>query len=706
MLVLITRRRRARLTAFLFGILFSGLFSIFSFHTAFASSGRPPVTFIFSGRVLDAQTRQPLANVFLTARVLLDNTTFSASTDSQGRYQLTLKVRRTAPFFFRGGYFYVLINSSKDGYKLKISPFFRIKPNLSPYNLDIQLEPLQPPDTTPPLITINPVATPTNQNITLSYTVTDNITPQSQIIVSGDNSPYTAEGDYNVTLTAKDLAGNTSTTTTNFSIDKTPPRIIITSPQDGSTVDESNLQLIGSIDGIPFSESRALNEGTNTLTKTAVDSAGNSASGSVAIYLDSSGTLIGPEGGEVISGDGKVKLIIPQNALTKPTRIKLFSVSEEELRPIVPQGATLLEAVECRPYGLIFSRPAELIYTLGSAEVPGTPVKLGIYENGKISFTSDPAIVPIDGYTLNFHIQHFSTYAALRNFTSGSMPIGTGVKIPLPDLLTGSFSSSVPITVTPGRKGIQPAVSLNYRSSNPNSWTGVGFSLNCGYIVRSTRLGPPTYNDQKDTFYLITDSGTTELVWLVDNLYQAKVELSFTKFYKETDDSWKAVSKDGSTLYFGENSQAKETTGSVIASQPQAGEAILSSNTFSWFLTKAQDTNSNYISYSYIKDQGKSYLSRIDYTGNEAGISPANSVEFSLEPREDISSSYISTAKIATAKRLKEILVKQNSDLVWRYVLEYSPSPDTNRSLLKSVTQYGSDGKSLPKQKFTYQSAK
>ena len=275
--------------------------------------------------------------------------------------------------------------------------------------------------------------------------------------------------------------------------------------------------------------------------------------------------------------------------------------------------------------------------------------------------------------------------------TPQNIPIGVGVKIPLPDLLTGAFSHSIPLSVPPGRKGIQPALSLSYHSSSSNSWVGLGFSLNPGYIVRSTRLGPPTYNDTQDTFYFITDAGTTELVNLIDNLYQAKVESGFTKFYKETDDSWRVVGKDGSILRFGQASDSRE---------------ISTSGTFAWYLTRVTDTNGNYIEYSYTKDQGKSYLSRIDYTGSETGVSPANSVEFTLETRDDITSSYISTSKIATARRLKEIQVKQNSDLVWRYVLEYNYSPDTNRSLLKTITQYGSDGKSLPAQSLKYQAAK
>ena len=453
------------------------------------------------------------------------------------------------------------------------------------------------------------------------------------------------------------------------------------------------MQLVGTIDGVPFSETRILTqEGANILTKTVTDDAGDTSSVSITVYLYS-GALIGPEGGVVLSPDGKVKVVIPSAALNQATRIGILPINNETLENIVPRGTSLLSVVECKPYGLVFNKPVEIIYTLSQAEIPGTPVELGFYDSiqKKILPAGQVSTVPADGYTLTFSIMHFSTYAALKSLTPPGTPIGSGVKIPLPDLLTGSFSHALPITVPPGRKGMQPALALVYRSSNPNSWTGLGFGLNPGYIVRSTRLGPPTYIDTQDAFYLITDAGTTELVHLIDNLYQAKVESSFTKFFKEADDSWKIVGKDGGILRFGQASESKEAS---------------NQGTFSWYLTKAVDTNGNYIEFHYSKDQGKSYLSRIDYTGNEMGISPTNSVEFSLESRDDIPSSYISSSKIATAKRLKEIQVKVNSDLVWRYVLEYAYSQDTNRSLLKSIKQYGSDSKMLPEQNFSYQKSR
>jgi hypothetical protein len=72
-------------------------------------------------------------------------------------------------------------------------------------------------------------------------------------------------------------------------------------------------------------------------------------------------------------------------------------------------------------------------------------------------------------------------------------------------------------------------------------------------------------------------------------------------------------------------------------------------------------------------------------------------------------SSYISTARIATARRLKEIHARLydgvSETIVWRYVFDYVYSADTNRSLLRSVTQFTSDNKQLPKQTFHYQNS-
>jgi hypothetical protein len=60
--------------------------------------------------------------------------------------------------------------------------------------------------------------------------------------------------------------------------------------------------------------------------------------------------------------------------------------------------------------------------------------------------------------------------------------------------------------------------------------------------------------------------------------------------------------------------------------------------------------------------------------------------------------------KLEDYKRLKEILAKCNGDLVWRYVIEYGKSDDTDRSVVASFQQCAGDGSCFPKQAFEYQS--
>lgn len=398
-------------------------------------------------------------------------------------------------------------------------------------------------------------------------------------------------------------------------------------------------------------------------------------------------------GGEVVSPDGRAKLIIPPDALYEPTKVSLMLLDPTTLQNATPQDYALKVVVDCRPPRLIFKKPCQLFITFDEPEVPGTPIELGLLdeETQQIVFIEERAPILSDGISIQFPITHFSTYAGLSSLLSQGAPIGAGVKIPLPDMLTGSFGHSIPITVPPGRKGMQPNLTLQYRSSNPNSFCGLGWSINPGYIIRSTKLGPPAYDDTKDTFIFVTDSGSTEMVHLIDNLYQAKIESSFAKFFKETDDSWKVVQKDGATLRFGQTTDSKETS---------------ASGTFLWNLTKVTDNNANFIELNYTKDQNKTYLYYIEYTGNEnTQTPPKNRIDFILEDRTDVSSNYIFGSEVKTAKRLSQIQVKQQNGLVWRYEFTYGYSQDTKRSLLTSITQYSSDGAALPTQTFTYQGA-
>jgi len=100
-------------------------------------------------------------------------------------------------------------------------------------------------DTAVPTITLSQPQTPINQDVSLSYTVSDNNTAQDDIAVTGDDSPYTQEGSYSVSLTATDEVGNTVVSNVVlFVIDKTAPEAVVVTDDGESTSSPTQLHAI------------------------------------------------------------------------------------------------------------------------------------------------------------------------------------------------------------------------------------------------------------------------------------------------------------------------------------------------------------------------------------------------------------------------------------------------------------------------------
>ncbi len=261
-----------------------------------------------------------------------------------------------------------------------------------------------------------------------------------------------------------------------------------------------------------------------------------------------------------------------------------------------------------------------------------------------------------------------------------------------PDLFTGRATTSIPIAVPPGRKGMQPSLALAYSSSGRNGWVGVGWSLDAGYIERSTKNGVPKY-DGSDTYAFMFQGVASELVQIPDGTYRAKDEGLFLKFINNGVSGWEVRDKSGTRYLFGHD----------VNSQIESGGQI-----FRWCLDQVIDPNGNSLAISYTKDQGQLYLASIRYTAHEpTGLAPANQVDFALEDRPDPETSERAGFPVTTAKRLKAIEAKATVDgtlaLARRYALAYTTSARTGRSLLASITQIGSDGAtSLPPTTFTY----
>ncbi len=263
---------------------------------------------------------------------------------------------------------------------------------------------------------------------------------------------------------------------------------------------------------------------------------------------------------------------------------------------------------------------------------------------------------------------------------------------------SGAAITSIPIIVPPGRKGMAPNLSLTYNSNGPNGWVGVGWGLDMGAIQRNTKRG---VNYNANDYVVMVNGSTSELVSRGDwgtNYYGAKIEGAFSKYQKISDTAgWIVTTKDGTKYFYGTTVSSRQDS-----NDPQTGQYRV----FKWCLDKVQDTNGNYMTVSYIKDQGEIYLDRIDYTGN-GSLSLTNYVKFYPDDgtRTDAPPMYTTNALVKTAYRLKTVAVYSKDglgvyQLVRAYKLEYDAdlntpgsqySSSTGRSLLGRVELFGSD---------------
>ncbi len=269
------------------------------------------------------------------------------------------------------------------------------------------------------------------------------------------------------------------------------------------------------------------------------------------------------------------------------------------------------------------------------------------------------------------------------------------------DPATGSASLQVPLVVPPGRKNIQPSLAFSYSSGNGNGVCGVGWVIGAMSIQRSTKKGVPRYNTIKDII-----AGGQELVCISDNEYRARHESAFMRYiYYPSERRWVACDKSGTRYTFGSAASSRQA-------HPSNDSYI-----YAWFLDSVTDVYGNAMTYSYSEDSGQLYLDRIRYTANgecDPALPADKEVAFLYEDTERPDKIFSNRTgwQITTAKRLDKISASIDSDgdgvfaaseCVWTYHLSYEVSPDTGRSLLKTVQLEDAEGMTLPPKTFTYQ---
>lgn len=284
-----------------------------------------------------------------------------------------------------------------------------------------------------------------------------------------------------------------------------------------------------------------------------------------------------------------------------------------------------------------------------------------------------------------------------------TQPSQTSQKLPEIDKNTGALSYGYSIAVPPGRNNLQPDIALSYNSnlSDQNSAFGYGWAINIPYIQRLNKAGTDSLYSS-NYFYSSLDG---ELSSVDGTSYIARTENGQFNKYTFSNNQWTLTAKNGTQYKFGYEASSQQNDPNNI------------NNIYKWMLQETRDTNNNYISYFYFKDEGQIYPLAIKYTGNGAtdGIFEINfqrtstplETRFLTGLRADNAVSYATGFAVISNYLINEIYAKINNNWVSKYVLNYAANQNTNRPLLTSVILSGKDNlesiTTLPATTFNYQ---
>ncbi len=278
------------------------------------------------------------------------------------------------------------------------------------------------------------------------------------------------------------------------------------------------------------------------------------------------------------------------------------------------------------------------------------------------------------------------------------------------DPFTGRFGYTVPLDLAPARHDSTPNLELIYNSANPNSWCGVGWDLDLGYIERETKYGIPVqwsgghsvlaYDDTKGFLFSFKNK-MSDLAQISSGVYRAQIESDFLQFQFNTSaNEWIVTDKSGNQYYFGSASGSRMTN-------PKSAWASGETGTFRWALDTIITATGDKATISYTTAGGRLYPHIYSYNGSTggSGVSPLATVQFYLTTtnRTDTTISCRAAFAVTNQYLLSAITHSVNSQVIWSNKLNYTTSPSTMRSLLTSITHYGSDlSSTLPPLTFGY----
>lgn len=269
------------------------------------------------------------------------------------------------------------------------------------------------------------------------------------------------------------------------------------------------------------------------------------------------------------------------------------------------------------------------------------------------------------------------------------------------DLFTGAATYDYDLKLPLGTNDLSPELKLSYNSywrlTRPGI-VGDGWRLTENYVQRFINF---TRDDPVDDEFRLVLNGVsyTLLNSTTDNRYHSDLESFLDIQYFDTGASnangnyWQVRTKDGTTYRFGYTPDS---------------ESVSNWNTLNlswrWSLDLVTDLYDNTINYTYLEGSFESYgaIYPNNITYNRDGQRVIEFI-YDTSDRPDIWRVYEEGNHINEKRRLKEISITANGQIVSLYSLAYNTTYKISYSLLDTITEIGSDGQqALPTTTFFY----
>jgi RHS repeat-associated protein len=283
----------------------------------------------------------------------------------------------------------------------------------------------------------------------------------------------------------------------------------------------------------------------------------------------------------------------------------------------------------------------------------------------------------------------------------------------------GAAMYSIPITLPPGRNGVQPELALSYSSRSGSGIAGLGWSLSglssihrCPKTAAQDGVSTAVTLSNNDALCLdgerlvrtdVNGVATPGARYGVSGAYYRTEINNFarvTQFGGDlTSDAscFKVQHKSGEVSYYGGVSDSGACSGGGSRQGPDGVGGV----PLSWQIERSQDASGNSISYTYqIYGKGEKLPFYIRYTGKE-GVEGDRQVLFTYEdrPLADRSRSFIAGGQTERTQRLQRITTSVASTSVNSYTLTYTDpisgqegNLHSGRSALQSIKQCASGG--------------